>query len=392
AEGFRGLQVRLQAALAWTGRLASGDLRVASSQGDALAAALAETSRSLSSVMHELESQSHRVSQAGTRLRKESEESSSVADETRSAYARLGTVAEETARANAEIARGSEELAASAGEPAAAMRRLREIVEGVQDQCRRQTEAGQEALRGAETGAAAVRESIEAMGRIGGQVEAHAALVRQLGERHHEIGQIVETIDGIADQTNLLALNAAIEAARAGDQGRGFAVVADEVRRLAERSAAATTEIAQLIAALQAAVHAVVVEMEGGLAQVESGRASGAEAANALDQILGSVKAADALTQETLRQTDGMVQEAEAVESGIETVAAITQEAAAAAEQLSESGRRLEEASETFAESIRRQGTSAQAVQRLAEELDELAGQMTRSVERFQLEPESRAA
>ncbi len=132
-------------------------------------------------------------------------------------------------------------------------------------------EVANDSTANASEGKKRVDAAIAMMKKIEEQVNSSAKVVGELGKRSDEIGQIVETISGIAGQTNLLALNAAIEAARAGEQGRGFAVVAEEVRKLAEQSAEAATNIANLIATIQADTESAVEAIDQGNQGVKEG-------------------------------------------------------------------------------------------------------------------------
>lgn len=74
---------------------------------------------------------------------------------------------------------------------------------------------------------------------------------RVLSEQMQKIASVTDEINQIASNTALLAVNASIEAARAGEAGRGFAVVASSVRELAVSSTRSSTEVADVVAAMQ---------------------------------------------------------------------------------------------------------------------------------------------
>ena len=92
--------------------------------------------------------------------------------------------------------------------------------------------------------------------------------MKRLGESSQKISQVVSFIEEIAMKTNVLAINATVEAGRAGEYGQGFTIVAEQVGALAEQSAAATKEIASIVATIQAETKEVNQAMESGTAQV----------------------------------------------------------------------------------------------------------------------------
>lgn len=120
-------------------------------------------------------------------------------------------------------------------------------------------------------GAQAAQESVSEMKSTAHMVDEAARAISALGERSNEISRIVAAIADITEQTNMLALNAAIEAARAGENGRGFAIVAEEVRKLAERTATSTTEITEMVLAMQHGTAEAVRAMNGGVERVRQG-------------------------------------------------------------------------------------------------------------------------
>src|SRR3989454_8902341 len=131
-----------------------------------------------------------------------------------------------------------------------------------------------------------IREAIERLVALKLFVGESSAKVQQLGQVSRRITGFIASIRDLADLTNLLSLNAAIEAARAGKHGRGFAVVAEEVRRLAEQSASAAAEAAELVQDIHRQVGEVVEQMRRGQVNVGGVEELSSAALQALDAIL----------------------------------------------------------------------------------------------------------
>lgn len=128
--------------------------------------------------------------------------------------------------------------------------------------------------------------------------EEMAGLIANMDEISANMGQITKIssmIEGIAAQTNLLSLNASIEAARAGEHGRGFAIVAGQVRELAEQSANASAQTAEIIQNTSRTIHKGVEAvrlMEESLREIAGNTTRFTEITHSLEQVIVEQKAA----------------------------------------------------------------------------------------------------
>ena len=209
------------------------------------------------------------------------------------------------ATAITDVAAGANEQMAAANDTSAVVEQMSASIQQIAANANQVAAQSAQAAGKAKDGDKAVEKAVAQMEQIEATVTASAHVVTKLGERSKEIGQIVDTISGIAGQTNLLALNAAIEAARAGEQGRGFAVVAEEVRKLAEQSQEAAKKIAELIGEIQGDTDKAVVAMDNGTREVKTGaevvNTAGAafrEIAELVGEVSGQVKEISAAMQQ----------------------------------------------------------------------------------------------
>lgn len=134
----------------------------------------------------------------------------------------------------------------------------------------------------------ATDETVAAMGAIDIRFGALQSTISELGARSAAIGDVVEVIDQVAAETNLLSLNASIVAAQAGVHGRAFTVVAGQISTLAQRTAASSREITQLIRSVQSSVGDAVRAAGEGSESVTDGVKRTRGAADALSEIIAT--------------------------------------------------------------------------------------------------------
>jgi methyl-accepting chemotaxis protein len=294
------------------------------------------------------------------------------------------------ARATDQVAASSEELTASAEQSAQAANQIASVIGEVAFGAERQSQAVDEttsivrqmsagvqqisasanAVTGtsaqsaiaAQAGSTAIEKAITQMSNIAETVIRSAQVVTKLGERSKEIGQIVDTISGIAGQTNLLALNAAIEAARAGEQGRGFAVVAEEVRKLAEQSQYATKQIANLVAEIRQDTDSAVMAMDEGTKEVQVGT----EVVNNAGQ---TFKEIFVLFKDVSMQINGISAAIEQMASGSQQIVVSVHEIDTISKDAASQAQAVSAATEEQSATMEEIAASSQALAKMAEEL-----------------------
>ena len=246
---------------------------------------------------------------------------------------------ENIATASREIASGNQDLSSRTEQTAGNVQHTVSSIATLSDHV-------QQSATSAQTAHQLVGTASQAAQRGGAVVTQAVQSMHSIAQSSHKIGDIIGLIDSIAFQTNILALNAAVEAARAGEQGRGFAVVAAEVRSLAQRSAAAASEIKTLISASVTAV-------DGGVRQVE-------EAGSVMQEIVTGVQRVRDTIGEITVAADSQSQGIGQVSQAVQEIDRMTQQNAALVEQSAAAAQSMREQADRLAEVVRQFRLEAQ--------------------------------
>lgn len=189
----------------------------------------------------------------------------------------------------------------------------------------------------AQEGTDAMAQTVDSILSLRTTVGESAKKMKRLGESSQKISQVVTLIEEIALKTNLLAINASVEASRAGEQGRGFTVVAEQVGALAEQSAVATREIAQIVSAIQSETQDVAQVMELGTAQVVDGTRLVEATKQKLNQMLQKSQEIDILMSSISTATISQAATAKVVTQLIQQVTVSSEERSAFSSQMASS-------------------------------------------------------
>ncbi len=186
--------------------------------------------------------------------------------------------------------------------------------------------------------------------------------VEAVDDAAKQIDSIVDMINSIASQTNLLSLNASIEAARAGEAGRGFAVVATEIGQLANDSAAATNQIAEIIRKMTERVRDLADKSEANTQLINESAGAVTKAADTFSRITTELSDAS-------RTLTDMASKMESVNDVATNMASVSEEQSASTQEITSTVNRLTESSRNVAQSS---GTVSNAAASVADAADEI--------------------
>jgi methyl-accepting chemotaxis protein len=315
-----------------------------------------------------------------------------VAQQTEAA-SRTAVSVDDMSRVIEGVARGAQDQAEAVSKASAATNQISTAIKLLTDNARSSVAGSREATKAAQMGQEAVNETIQGMERIREKVGISTTKIEEMSNRSEQIGLIVDTIEDIASQTNLLALNAAIEAARAGEQGKGFSVVADEVRKLAERSSAATKEIAGLIVDIQKAIAEAVKAMEEGFVEVETGVKRASRSGEALQEIvmmiesvLNGAEAAMEVAKDTDEFSHELISTMDAVSAVVEENTASAEEMAASSSEVTRSVENIASVSEENSAAVEEVSAGAEEMSAQVEEVTAAAASLADMAESLQKE------
>jgi methyl-accepting chemotaxis protein len=221
------------------------------------------------------------------------------------------------------MAQGTHEQFERTDQVATAMTEMSATAQEVARHAAQAAQAADEADRSSQEGGKVMSATISAITLMRTEISNTADVIRRLESDSGRIGKVLEVIRGIAEQTNLLALNAAIEAARAGDAGRGFAVVADEVRTLAQRTAASTAEINQIISSVQTGAIDAAHAIESGQARSQESVDQVALAGSSLQRITEAVEAIRDMNRQIATAAEEQTSVAEDISRNLTEITAI---------------------------------------------------------------------
>ncbi|TMB74253.1 MAG: methyl-accepting chemotaxis protein [Deltaproteobacteria bacterium] len=332
ARAFDRMVAALKEMVSVAERIAAGDLAVAvkpQSERDVMGNSLANMVERLSTLVGEVHRSGIQVNTTVNEIAATAKEQQATASEIAATTTEIGATSKEISATSKELVRTMNEVSAVAEQSA--------------------TLAGS-----GHVGLTRMEESMHHVMEAAGSINAKLAV---LNEKASNINQVVTTITKVADQTNLLSLNAAIEAEKAGEYGRGFAVVATEIRRLADQTAVATYDIAQIVKEIQSAVSAGVMGMDKFSEEVRRGMQE-------IQQVGGQLS-------EIIQQVQALAPRCEAVNEGM-------QAHATGAEQITQALAQLGQAAQQTVESLRQSSQSIDG-------LNQVSTALRSGVSRFKL-------